>query len=57
MGGKKATHCCGKRRAWIKEAIVTRDPADSSTDKPHILEKVREEEEEGEVQLGHAVVI
>lgn len=34
--GKKAAHCCWKRRTQRKEAIVTACSADSSTDKPHI---------------------
>lgn len=41
---KKAAHCHGERRTWRKEAIVMRDPADSSTDKPHILELENERE-------------
>lgn len=56
LQGKKAAHCCGKRRQWKKKAIVSTDPFDSSTDKSHILEAEREEEEE-EVRLGHTVVI
>lgn len=52
--GKKAAHCVGERRTGRKEAIVAGEPLDSSTDKPHILEEVRKEEE---VQPGRAVVI
>lgn len=58
LHGKKAAHCCGKRRMWKKKAIVSADPFDSSTDKSHILEAVQEEEEEEEeVRSGHAAVI
>lgn len=42
--GEKAAHCCGETRTRRKKAIVSKDPADSSIDKLHILEKVRKEE-------------
>lgn len=51
--GKESSSLLRQEENVEKGGHCYRDSVDSSTDKPHILEEVREEEE---VQSGHAVV-